>query len=500
MIQSRPTKKTRVLVAVLFALKMAITAWNSFRYPPQGGYDNFWHVARVVRGGLRAMRMDYDPPLYYFVNLPTIWLDPSATKDVDGLMTVIEYTNVLYLLLFYAAWIYVIFPRVLPSARSWALASVILLALPGYQKLAAMVHCDNILTMFTAATFAGWLWLDQRRARFESAAVGDAAGAVRAYRPYRLRALVGFAALIGFTALTRPFACLPVALFSILTLRECWAISRPRIGRFVARAAPLMILVGVMSTTWYAYRWSRSGTVLDAYYRPYIEQFQEYKKDFDYKSYFTTFHLQALVKQPNRKMFELDKGAPPGKNKYANSFFTLLYSEIWADQWLYFSGGTQREEKLWPKRVILVGAMPLTLFLIASWITGAARTVGEAVRTGRWVSARTVMLAMTLGAAALYLWWQTGPALLPGKNSSVKFIYIAYAVPFALATAMSFRMKRREYVVALPLALVTFVLALPIACYWDTPRPRHPRKLQEVEVEGPVETRLALPPPSRVPG
>jgi hypothetical protein len=489
MTASSPTKKTRTLIDALLAVKMLISLWNCLRFPAQGGYDNYMHSGRAVHAGLRATRMDYDPPFYYFVNLPTILLDPAAKKDVDGLMTVIEWSNLLYLFVFYVVWIYFIFPRVLPGARSWTVASVILLALPGYQKLAAMVHSDNILTTFTACTFACWLWLDQRRARFEG--VGGQG------KPYKLRALFGFAAIIGLTGLTRPFACLPVALFSVLTLREVWAISRPQIGRFVARAAPLMILVGLLSTTWYVYRWRRAHVVLDAYNHSYIDDYQKYKPGFDFKAYFTTFYFKDLLHTPNRKLYLEDPDAEPGKNRYANSFFTLAYSEMWGDQWLYFSG--RGEEKLWEKRVILVGGMPLTLFLLAAWPLGLFRTVREVVRRRRWVTRRTIVLVMTLGAALLYLVWQTHPGLTPGKNSSVKFIYIAYAVPFVLTMCMSFRMRRREYRLMLPLSLLTFALAAPISFYWDTPkRPGHRHKRDPVET--PVETRLALPPPGRAAG
>ena len=489
MTEARPTRKTRALIGSLLAVKLAMTLWNCLRYPAQGGYDNIMHSGRAVHAGLRATQMDYNPPLYYLVNLPSILLDPFAAKDVDGLMTVIEWTNLLYLLFFYVAWIYFIFPRVVPGARSWAIASVILLALPGYQKLAAMVHSDNILTVFTAWTFACWLWLDRRRARFEGVAGRGA--------PYGLRTLLGFALLIGLTGMTRPFAILPVVLFSILTLRETWALHRPSFARFAARAAPLMLLVAVLSGTWYAYRWKRSHTLLDAYNHAYLDPYKALRPGFDFERYFTTFYFQALVQTPNRRLFEKDASAEPGKNRYANSFFTLFYSELWGDQWLYFSG--RGEEKLWPKRVILVGAMPLTFFLVAGWISGAMRTLREAASTRRWVTGRMILLAMTVGAAALYLWWQTGPALLPGKNSSVKFIYVAYAVPFALATCMSFRMRRREYRLMLPLCLLVFAMAAPIAVYWDSPR-RRGRPDKHEEVETPVETRLALPPASRAAG
>jgi hypothetical protein len=482
MTEPRPTKKTRTLIDALLAVKMLISFWNCLRFPAQGGYDNYMHSGRAVNAGLRATRMDYDPPFYYFVNLPTLLLDPAAKKDVDGLMTVIEWSNVLYLLLFYIVWIYFIFPRVLPGARSWTVASVILLALPGYQKLAAMVHSDNILTTFTACTFACWLWLDRRRARFEG--VGGRG------EPYRRRALFGFAAIIGMTGLTRPFAVLPVALFSILALRETWAISRPKISRFVARAAPLMLLVGALSGTWYVYRWRRAHVVLDAYNHSYIDDYQQYKPDFSFKHYFTSFYFRELLHTPNRKMFTDDPDAEPGKNRYANSFFTLAYSEMWGDQWLYFSG--RGEEKLWEKRVVLAGAMPLTLFLLAAWPLGLLRALREIVRRRRWTTPPTIVLVMMLGAMALYLWWQTHPGLLPGKNSSVKFIYIAYAVPFVVSMCMSYRMGRREYRVMLPLCLLTFALAAPISFYWDTPKVRG-RRHKHDQVETPVETRLVLP-------
>ena len=54
-------------------------------------------------------------------------------------------------------------------------------------------------------------------------------------------------------------------------------------------------------------------------------------------AYFTTFHVDELLQSPNRKM----AGGTTkifDNNPHANSFFTLFYSEVWADHWLYFSG------------------------------------------------------------------------------------------------------------------------------------------------------------------
>src|SRR5205807_2073026 len=85
-----------------------------------------WHAGRALVAGLIAGKLDYDPPLYYLVNLPIILLQAPAPANVGSLMAWLMWSNLVYLCVFYAAWIYVIFPRALPGWRSSAAALLVL--------------------------------------------------------------------------------------------------------------------------------------------------------------------------------------------------------------------------------------------------------------------------------------------------------------------------------------------------------------------------------------
>src|SRR5258708_39303237 len=110
-------------------------------------------------------RWAYTPPLYYWPALPSVSvgkyyddhyrpiIDPNPNEESDRAISLLERVrafNIPYLLAFYIAWIYYIFPHVLPGRRAWFLASLFLLTIPGYQKAAVMAHPDNLLMCLSA--------------------------------------------------------------------------------------------------------------------------------------------------------------------------------------------------------------------------------------------------------------------------------------------------------------------------------------------------------------
>jgi hypothetical protein len=214
-----------------------------------------------------------------------------------------------------------------------------------------------------------------------------------------------------------------------------------------------------------------------------MARFEKRRVGFNYVEYFTSFHLKELLQTPNRRM------AGGSTNIYANiphanSFFTLLYSEVWADHWLYFSGRMARETKLWPKRTLLAFALPtvpIFLMLSAGFIADLVRRAQRilaSTRDQKWKERLALLLEkfeldlVPLGlvglGALLYLYWQTGPALLPGKNSTVKFIYVASLVAPTIALLFRRRLKPLTFNLLSGYLLILFVVAVPVAIFWPS--------------------------------
>jgi hypothetical protein len=160
---------------------------------------------------------------------------------------------------------------------------------------------------------------------------------------------------------------------------------------------------------------------------------------------------------------KLRSDVPSWQNPLANSLPTLLYSETWGDHWLVFSGAHLKDGKIPEKRRLLAAALPATILLIGAGLAGAALVVLRAREPGG--EPRAWVLALVVAGAALFLWWQLGPALLPGKNSTVKLIYVAYLLPPALVFPFQLRIPRWPWRALLAYAVVLYVVALPVALW-----------------------------------
>jgi len=77
-----------------------------------------------------------------------------------------------------------------------------------------------------------------------------------------------------------------------------------------------------------------------------------------------------------------------------------------------------------------------------------------------------VLLSIIILGAGLFVYWQGGPALLPGKNSTVKFIYIATLFPPAIALAFGRRLKPLTFNLLSAYFLILYVVAFPFAMFW----------------------------------
>ncbi len=323
-----------LLVGGLLLMKLGVTTHNAVTFDGWV-YDQSHHAWRARSGGLEVDRLAYNPPLYY---LPALLRTAAWERESPGtrppdkvLLRFLRYTNVAWLSLFYACWIFGIFPRLL-QARAAVVASVLLLAVPGFQRLAAMVHPDLALAALSSATFWAYLLLRERG--------------------FTVRGGLLLGGLIGLTGMTRPFAAVPVLVFwaagALVALRHA-----PRLRTGLARVALLTAVAAPLAGGWYGYRLAATGALGDSYPKGYLDKYEALRPKFRFAPYFLSFHHDALQKVPNRRIKALDRKARPGRNRYANSFFTTLYSDSWGDHWLTFSGKPGKEGKKEEKRLVL---------------------------------------------------------------------------------------------------------------------------------------------------
>jgi hypothetical protein len=481
-------RSAQLLVAVLLVVKLLLLVWNAALF--DGRTSDFdYHADRALFGGLKPSNTAHDGPTYYLPallvgkpsNLPRVLRATAGEEGEEGevrdraaprpttperklrsrLIEVLRYTNVGYLSLFYLVWLYVLFPRLTASSSAWLLASLLLLALPGYQRLAVMPHPQNLVVALFALTLAAWLSL---RERFSPASAAEPDAGITPPR------LVVFATAIGLLGSTRTFALVPAA---VLTLVCAVYVARSVKGAWVKLAPRVLLLtafVAVLGFGWHTYgRACTERTGLASY----VPSFGRNSSGFDYLHYYTSFDRHLLARP--------DAGEE-NQERASGSFASLLYSEIWGDEWRSLLPAKSRDDKKWAKYALLNGALAVPLlgvWLLGRLLLGRARQLRAkaadlqpAGAFSRWralaaeAEVELVLFALLLLGGAAFLVWQGGPGLLPGDNSTVKFTHVAELLPLAIALSFS-REPPRSAVV--PLAAYFFalnVLAFPVAMYW----------------------------------
>ena len=446
----------RILVTVGLVIKLVLLVWNASAYNNKP-YDYHWHKARAASAGLRAGKMSYNPPLYYLPCLPLVEdIQRSTLKDgvtQDDLIDLLRGTNPIYLGLFYLCWIGFIIPRLIRDWKSRTVASLVLLGLPGFHKLGAMSHPDNLVVGLSALGISYWLWFRSRLAR---------AG------PRDWIGVVGFGLIVGLVGLTRPFAVVPVF---VLTLGGVLALLRERglwTWAFLSRATIFVVLAGSLSLSWYVYRWTETGTFAAGYNERWVGKFRPYRDDLDRVHYFTSFYFGDLLQEPNMLNPKIGyTGKPHAASDMSNSFPTIAYSEFWGDHWLYFSSSKYRTEgKRWPKRILFIVALLMLPLLSVRFVCGCGTIVRRFARGDPDADADALLVLYVLLAATLFFYWLTGDALLPGANTPIKFIYNAHIVPVFVAVAFIGGMGARQFNAWLSYAALVYVAALPIAMFW----------------------------------
>jgi hypothetical protein len=490
----------RFLIGLLLCVKLLLLVWNAVVYDGRT-YDASHHADRAVFGGLKPGALAYDPPLYYLpallvpkpADIPRIERDaPSdgakvarskrskSTKAEQAFreltLDVLRYTNLIWIGFFYVAWIGYAFPRLLRDRRSWFLASLLLLAIPGYQKLAAMSHPDNAFAAGSALVVCAWLrlregWLTATT----GASLESSAGRAARYLPW-------LALAIGIVGLTRPLAVVYVAVFTALALVYAARISAGHWRAFAPRALLVLFVVGVMSGAWYGVRYRHSGALLASLPDQVVEENRPLRAEFPYARYLTSFYPGLLWETPNHALGELEAGGDL-RTSHANSLPTLMHSEVWGDHWLSFSGPKGKDNKAWAKRVSLLTAvlMPLLVpLLFVGWAYGYVRRAKAWARetfanglerrrsAAEHLEPQLVLLALCALGAASFLSWQMGVGLMPGHNTSVRFAYVAPFFPPLLALLFSRPLERLLVPLLVGYFLLLYCAAFPVAMFWPS--------------------------------
>jgi hypothetical protein len=473
-VEAESAKWTGRLIAVLLAIKLLITAWDCAVFDGQTYDEAGLHAPRARTGGLGLEGRSYNPPLYYLPVYPLAarqakelggWPEAEVSAEAgiasredpqrkaldDALLQRLRWTNLLHVAAFYFAWLGVILPRLIRDPWSRLLASVCLLAMPGYQKLAVMVHPDVAMTSLTALTLAAFVALRVRDSE----------------RPPTTFELLGVALLGGLTALARPFGLLTAMAAIVGAGWLAWRERATLAARWhwVARSLAAATVAGLCVIAWPVYQIANLGHLAPVYSQTYTERYEPAREDFNVPGYFASFYIVDLLRRPNYRVNEFDDTNDEFHKRHGNSFWTLLYSETWGDHWLHFSGPVKAERRSVVKRIALAAALPTIPWLGFRLFVGL-RGVFERVRSRD--AERDIWLLLTAFLAlgvGLYLHWQLGDGLSPGKNSAVKFIYNAYLFPVALLLCFSTPVAPRTRKVALGYALLLFAATLAFSVF-----------------------------------
>ncbi len=488
-------RRLGVLLVAALMLKLTVTFWNAFTYDIESQYDTPRHALRTGTCGMYTDVLYYNPPLYYMAGCPAmvigiltrvdvqaqiidpLWEGKSLSEIKDDLKTSTDYLSIVdssggqFLRLmnwamlagFYGIWMFILFPRVLGPGFLAFGASLFLLALPGYQKIGAMVNSDNLFVFLTTLSFLLYVGLlDKAR--------------------ITVRDMVIMGLAIGALGLTRPFAIVPMALIGGGMAWRMWRSTAfsflpSRLFPVLSRYAVFALLVVAISSSWWIYRQAITGDAFKRYPDDYKEVIAPHVKApyvdrFDHWRFYTTFHIRELLQVPNRRIDEArtdtpDPSVEPWQQTLNHSFATLFFSDFWADHWLYFSGPEKHGEdrNVFFKRALLSYALLITPIMLVMGAAGLWQIGASAVRSGD-LEEKGVFVLMSVLSIILYVYWQATEGMEPGKNTSVKFIYVAYFMPFFAAAMFASPIRRFVPDRVTTAALLTLLaLAIPVSLW-----------------------------------
>jgi len=120
-------------------------------------------------------------------------------------------------------------------------------------------------------------------------------------------------------------------------------------------------LITLLSTHFYGIRKLSSGYLFSmGTLNDYHKHYEKKRVGFSRKYFFTNMQFDKIYEKPNRSANHYLNN-PDGTQ---DSFFPKLYSDMWGDYWLYFSGAEAKDNKIQFKRIAMFLGLPITIFLI----------------------------------------------------------------------------------------------------------------------------------------
>ena len=124
------------------------------------------------------------------------------------------------------------------------------------------------------------------------------------------------------------------------------------------------------------------------------------------------------------------------------------------------------EEKRWPKRLLFVAALPLSVFLFVRFFWSALHTVRRARSDWQNELPRLLLFGYLVLGTAMFLWWQTGTGMTPGKNSSIKALYNAHLVAPLVVTPLFAPLRKPARTPLLFWTLLIGAVSLPLVIFF----------------------------------
>jgi hypothetical protein len=480
------SNKNRSILTVLLFVKLIAMLWNAAVYPVSNHYDSSHHRLAMITCGLEASKYQYNQPLYYLIGCPlTVWsyythfpnfiedivvpkirgekvttpyFEKHGVKIYQGLKEAVAryaqpamvYVNIVMVFVFYILMLFRVFPRLLPNPNEWLLAGTILLCFPVIQKLGAMVHPDNLLLLMSPVLFLSYI-------RFCS------------HVKPTMKQVAWFALIISLTGLTRPLAVWLVGLFSLMGVWHIWS-SVPPSGNWrlsKQKTAKLFVfssIIIILCSSWWIYRYQQSGSIITVSSERYTARYKTIPSQFDKYKYFFSFPFSNLYQEPNR-LLNYSTPAREAAGMMANdSYFLVLFSDFWADHFLYFTPRVMKEEKKGFKQTMLVVALPLTLLLLIGAFIGMVRD-GYLLfqccdKEEKW---RFIAAVSGFGGILFFTFYASEIGMEIGKQAQVKGTRIANAVPFIIPAFVALFSKWKHATLSLQYYVyLAYAASLPI--------------------------------------
>lgn len=462
--------------AFLLALSTGIMLWNTFAHPPRNVYDSHHHLPLIAANEDLLDWMPH-PAEGLFDHLPVFYY--AALGKAHRLLEVLSggdwhpfyvfrIFHIAFIALVAGLFAFSLLPRLTGdrgATARWFMAAALLL--PNLYLSQVMVRSDHFLFLFINLLFYLWFRFDFPTRMATS----------------RWRLAV-WAVLLVAMANSRNFC---MAAYLVFLAWGVWALAlQARQARWGWRlgVAALLLAVAAASSAHYALRYRQTGLLFEQTQNsPRFLSFQAREEGFDRRLLFLNFEFDEIWREPNRRaqfhattawparLFDIaPRDASFGDDM--NAFLPRLYSDMWGDHWLYFSGRYVKRvdpDNVWAhkyplKRAVVVAAAPFTLLYFLVPVGMALAGAFGLLRRRAPTAGQTAAAIFCMAFALLTLWIAGQPE--PGANVTVKFCYLfAYAwLPLvALAEFLVARPRLARVVRVYTWALLA--LCLPLAVF-----------------------------------